>query len=258
MTGSRKSSTQVSPTRRMSPPPLVTSRQQYPRRQLFHRQGFCADADRGRPVSVRRHQIRPLKGRHLRQTRADYPQAHSDPRCRSEILRSQETDQPYAQCQVRLRIAWSSFVREFGPINFTSVSTTTDEESGEVRETHRRPNLSPFLDDPDCWLVASIEDYDLETNTAKPGPIFTERVISPPAPPIITSALDALAVVLNERGHVDPDHIAELLHSDTTSVITSSALPSSAILAMERGRRRTPICPALFAPSSNSQKPLLR
>ena len=137
-----------------------------------------------------------------------------------EILRSQETDQPYAQCQVRLRIAWSSFVREFGPINFTSVSTTTDEETGEVRETHRRPNLAPFLNDPDCWLVASIEDYDLETNTAKPGPIFTERVISPPAPPIITSALDALAVVLNERGHVDPDHVTELLHSDTTSVIT--------------------------------------
>ena len=137
-----------------------------------------------------------------------------------EILRCQETDQPHAQCQVRLRIAWSSFVRAFGPINFTSVSTTTDEETGEVRETHRRPNLAPFLDDPDCWLVASIEDYDLETNTAKPGPIFTERVISPPAPPLITSALDALAVVLNERGHVDPDHVAELLHSDTDAVIT--------------------------------------
>ncbi len=137
-----------------------------------------------------------------------------------EILHSQETDQPYAQAQVRLRIAWSSFVREFGPINFTSVSTATDEETGEVRETHRRPNLARFLDDPDCWLVASIEDYDLETNTAKPGPIFTERVISPPAPPIIISALDALAVVLNERGHVDPDHVAELMHCDTSSVIT--------------------------------------
>ena len=87
------------------------------------------------------------------------------------------------------------------------------EETGEVRETHRRPNLAPFLDDPDCWLVASIEDYDLETNTAKPGPIFTERVIAPPPSPVITSAADALAVVLNERGHVDPTHIAELLHA---------------------------------------------
>ncbi|MCF1455950.1 DEAD/DEAH box helicase family protein, partial [Agrobacterium vitis] len=135
------------------------------------------------------------------------------------ILKLQERDQPWQKAQVALRIAWSSFVREFGPINFTSVSTSEDPETGEVRETHRRPNIAPFLDDPDCWLVASIEDYDLETNTAKPGPIFTERVIAPPPAPVITSASDALAVVLNERGHVDPDHIAELLHRDVEDVI---------------------------------------
>ena len=74
-------------------------------------------------------------------------------------------------------------------------------------------------DDPDCWLVASIEDYDLESNTAKPGPIFTERVIAPPPAPVITSAVDALAVVLNERGAVDPAHVAELLHGDVDAVI---------------------------------------
>ncbi|RWX81464.1 lactate dehydrogenase [Neorhizobium lilium] len=135
------------------------------------------------------------------------------------ILKLQERDQPWTQAQVSLRIAWSSFVREFGPINFTSISTSEDPETGEVREVHRRPNIAPFLDDPDCWLVASIEDYDLETNTAKPGPIFTERVIAPPPTPMITSASDALAVVLNERGHVDPDHIAELLHRDVEGVI---------------------------------------
>ncbi|RWI62182.1 MAG: lactate dehydrogenase [Mesorhizobium sp.] len=136
-----------------------------------------------------------------------------------EVLKSQELDRPWKEAQVRLRIAWSNFVRAFGPINTTVVSTTEDQETGEVRETHRRPNLQPFLDDPDCWLVASIEEYDLESDTAKPGPIFTERVISPPTPPVITSAADALAVVLNERGHVDPDHIAELLHRDVDDVI---------------------------------------
>ncbi|MHC2432364.1 N12 class adenine-specific DNA methylase [Bradyrhizobium elkanii] len=67
--------------------------------------------------------------------------------------------------------------------------------------------------------MASIEDDDLESDTAKPGPIFTERVIAPPAPPVITSATDALAVVLNERGLVDPDHIAELVHRDADDVI---------------------------------------
>jgi N12 class adenine-specific DNA methylase/adenine-specific DNA methylase len=136
-----------------------------------------------------------------------------------EVLKAQECDRPWKPAQVKLRIVWSNFVRAFGPINFTTVSTIEDEETGEVRETHRRPNIQPFLDDPDCWLVASIEDYDLESNTATPGPIFTERVIAPPAPPVITSAADALAVVLNERGHVDPDHVAELLHRDVEDVI---------------------------------------
>ena len=136
-----------------------------------------------------------------------------------EVLKAQELDRPWKPAQVKLRIAWSNFVRAFGPINTTIVSTSEDPETGEVRETHRRPNLAPFLDDPDCWLVASIEDYDLETDTARPGPIFTERVIAPPSAPIIKSSADALAVVLNERGHVDVDHIAELLHVDPEIVI---------------------------------------
>lgn len=136
-----------------------------------------------------------------------------------EVLKAQELDRPWKPAQVKLRIAWSNFVRAFGPINTTVVSTSEDPETGDVRETHRRPNLQPFLDDPDCWLVASIEDYDLETDTARPGPIFTERVIAPPSAPIITSAADALAVVLNERGHVDVDQIAELIHADAESVI---------------------------------------
>ena len=136
-----------------------------------------------------------------------------------DVLKAQELDLPWKEAQVRLRIAWSAFVRDFGPINHTKVSIAEDEATGEVRETHRRPNLAPFLDDPDCWLVASIEDYDLDTDTARPGPIFTERVISPPAAPVIASAADALAVVLNERGCVDLDHIAELLHRDAQQVI---------------------------------------
>jgi len=136
-----------------------------------------------------------------------------------EVLKAQETDRPWRDLQVRLRIAWSAFVRDFGPINHTTVSVQEDPGTGEIKETHRQPNLSPFRDDPDCWLVASIEDYDIETDTAKPGPIFSSRVIAPPMSPVITNAADALAVVLNERGHVDLDHIAELLHLDVATVI---------------------------------------
>jgi len=136
-----------------------------------------------------------------------------------EVLKLQEFDRQWKPAQVKLRIAWSNFVREFGPINFTTVSTTEDSETGEVRETHRRPNLQPFLDDPDCWLVASIEDYDLETNTARSGPIFTERVIAPPPPPHITSAADALHGVFYERRHADAHHISALLQRDGADLV---------------------------------------
>jgi len=66
----------------------------------------------------------------------------------------------WTEWQQRLRVAHATFVRNFGPINLTTITTLTDAETGEIRETHRRPNLSPFLDDPDCWLVSSIEEYD--------------------------------------------------------------------------------------------------
>ncbi|WOJ91717.1 N-6 DNA methylase (plasmid) [Methylocapsa polymorpha] len=127
-----------------------------------------------------------------------------------EVLRAQENNDPWGLAQVRLRVAYSSFVRNFGPINLTTISETTDPETGETRQTQRRPNLQPFLDDPDVWLVSSIEDYDVETGKGKQGPIFTERVLHPPVTPLIENAADALAVTLHELGYVDIGRIAEL------------------------------------------------
>jgi N12 class adenine-specific DNA methylase len=127
-----------------------------------------------------------------------------------EVLRRQANDEPWGSAQIRLRSAYALFVRNFGPINLTTISETVTAE-GETRETFRRPNLQPFLDDPDVWLVASIEDYDLESGTAKHGPIFRERVLHPETTPVIETAEDALAVALHETGLVDLDRIAELL-----------------------------------------------
>jgi N12 class adenine-specific DNA methylase len=136
-----------------------------------------------------------------------------------EVLRAQAADLPWAPAQVRLHIAYSNFVRAFGPINHTVISVTTDPETGDERETHRRPNLAPFADDPDCWLVASIEDFDIESGLARMGPIFSERVIAPPTAPLIATAADALAVTLNETGRVDIDHLAELLDRDPATAL---------------------------------------
>jgi adenine-specific DNA methylase len=131
-----------------------------------------------------------------------------------DVLSARVAGQPWKELQVRLRTCYSTFIRYYGPINHTVVSTLTDDETGEEREQHRRPNLSHFADDPDCWLVASIEDYDLDTGVARMGPIFRERVVSPPALPMITSAADALAVTLNELGFVEPERLGELLECE--------------------------------------------
>ncbi|HKN27322.1 MAG TPA: methyltransferase, partial [Roseiarcus sp.] len=134
------------------------------------------------------------------------------------VLRAQEADLPWGGAQVRLRGFYAHFKREFGPINLTTISEATSAD-GEVRETVRRPNLQPFLDDPDVWLVASIEDYDVETGVARSGPIFTERVLHPPVTPEVTGAADALAVALHETGVVDLDRVAELVGVTRESAI---------------------------------------
>ncbi|MBW4025582.1 MAG: lactate dehydrogenase [Proteobacteria bacterium] len=136
-----------------------------------------------------------------------------------EILRAQAAGRPWIQAQIKLRQAYSGFIRYHGPINHTIVSVTRDAETGEEKESHRRPNLAHFSDDPDCWLVASIEDYDLESGIAKKGPIFDQRVVSPPMTPVITSATDALAVTLNEIGYVDPERLAELLECEPADAL---------------------------------------
>ena len=128
-----------------------------------------------------------------------------------EILRAQADDGVWGPAQTRLRVAYHAFVRAFGAINLTTTSSRTDPVTGETREIQRRVNLHPFQDDPDCWLVASIEDYDPESHSTHPGPIFRERVLHPPTQPLIVTAADALAVTLHECGVVDLERIAELL-----------------------------------------------
>ncbi len=127
------------------------------------------------------------------------------------ILRAQLNDQPYAASQEKLLTHYRQFTRKYGPINRTITSIRTDPDTGAEKEYQRRPNLQPFLDDPDVWLVASIEAYDEASDTGTPGAIFTERVVKPPVAHEIRSAQDALAVSLHERGRVDLPLIAGLL-----------------------------------------------
>lgn len=123
------------------------------------------------------------------------------------ILYAQMQDDPWGKYQTRLMLAWKEFVKSFGPINKTNITVRTSLNNDKEIETRRRPNLVPLLDDPDVWLVSAIEIYDEVENTAKPGAIFTERVISAPTEPEIHSTIDALAIVLDKMGCVNIDQI---------------------------------------------------
>ena len=136
-----------------------------------------------------------------------------------EVLRAQEADRPWEAAQARLETAYAAFTRRHGPINKLVVSKSEPDEDGDVVERSRRPNIAPMKDDPDCWLVTAIEEYDVSTGKGTRGPIFTQRVISPPPDRVINSPADALAVVLNEAGEVDVDRVAEILGTDRHTAI---------------------------------------
>ncbi|MGD9811022.1 MAG: helicase-related protein [Sphingobium sp.] len=127
------------------------------------------------------------------------------------ILRAQLGDRPYADLQQQLFTHYRRFIKKHGPINRTITTIRTDPDTGAEKECQRRPNLQPFLDDPDVWLVASIENYDEPNDAGTPGAIFTQRVVKPPVVQEIHSAQDALAVSLHDRGRVDIPLIAGLL-----------------------------------------------
>lgn len=135
------------------------------------------------------------------------------------VLAAQERQACAVDAQGTLAAAYDAFVAVHGPINHTVITPRVDPDTGERSETHRQPNIAPFRDDPDCWLVASIERYDPETDTATKGPVFTDIVIARPPVPVIETAADAMARCLHEHGHVDMPTIATLIGRDEDAVI---------------------------------------
>ena len=112
-------------------------------------------------------------------------------------LRSQlngTPDEDVVAARDDLNRTYDRFVARFGPVS-------------------ARANTSAFRGDPDLPLLLSLEQYDEESGRATKAAIFRERTIQRhrPAPQVATPQ-EALLVTLNERGCVDPDFIAGLLH----------------------------------------------
>jgi N12 class adenine-specific DNA methylase/CheY-like chemotaxis protein len=111
---------------------------------------------------------------------------------------------------------YSTYHRLYGPINrFTTARTGRfDPDTGAEVNRRIRPRMGGFRDDPHWPLVAALEDFDDETQTARRAAIFTDRVISPPPQRLgVDTPAEAVAVCLDETGAVTLERVAELLGS---------------------------------------------
>ncbi len=112
-------------------------------------------------------------------------------------LRSQldgTPDEDVVAAREDLNLTYDRFVARLGPIS-------------------QRANTSAFRGDPDLPLLLSLEQYDEESGRATKAAIFRERTIQKQRPvPSVSTPQEALLVTLNERGCVDLDFIAGLLH----------------------------------------------
>ncbi len=112
-------------------------------------------------------------------------------------LRSQldgTPDEDVIAAREELNRTYDSFVARLGPIS-------------------ERANVIAFRGDPDLPLLLSLEQYDAQTGRATKATLFHERTIQKHRPaPQVSTPQEALLVTLNERGCVDLDYLASLLH----------------------------------------------
>ncbi|HEV2330646.1 MAG TPA: DEAD/DEAH box helicase family protein, partial [Verrucomicrobiae bacterium] len=117
-----------------------------------------------------------------------------------ECLRTQLEDAPEDEIQLAralLNQAYDRFISRFGPLS-------------------DRVNANAFESDPDLPLLFSLENYDSEKKKATKTGIFRERTIQKQKPvKSVNSPKEALLVSLNEKGHVDLEHMESLIHRPT-------------------------------------------
>jgi N12 class adenine-specific DNA methylase/SAM-dependent methyltransferase len=134
------------------------------------------------------------------------------------VLQAQNEAWPTAEresTRTALNQHYQSFVKQYGPINKTTFSQTSDGTS-----IRRMPNLVKFRDDPDAMLVMSLEDYDEVTGVATQAAIFSRDVVGPKQSVAhVDSAEEGLLVSLNERGGIDLPFIASLYGKSESTII---------------------------------------
>ena len=132
------------------------------------------------------------------------------------------------QLRAKLNTRYSTYAAGYGAINrFELVPRRTkdkdtgrmvplvDEETGLPEMRRVRPRQGGFGDDPFSAVVAALEEFDEETQTARRADIFTQRVVSARSPRLgADTPEEALAISLDTAGEVRLPTVAWLLGVD--------------------------------------------
>jgi len=84
----------------------------------------------------------------------------------------------------------------------------------------KRPNIKPFMEDPESYRLRSIESYDDTTGESTKREIFYRNPISKYTEPELKSVNDGLLWSLNSLGRFDVEAIAEKMGKTEDTVIT--------------------------------------
>jgi N12 class adenine-specific DNA methylase/SAM-dependent methyltransferase len=155
-------------------------------------------------------ELRVLIG--LRDTALALLAAEADPHRSDDSLTPLRTD---------LNRRYDRYRATYGPINRAKiVQGKVDAETGLPSISRRRPAMGGFRQDPDYVVVLALEDYDDDTGEAHKAPIFQRRVNRRPVrPDHADTPAEALALCLDQLGHLDFPTIAGLLRTDPDSVV---------------------------------------
>lgn len=118
---------------------------------------------------------------------------------------AQVTDGAWEAELKKLNKAYDAFVKAHGPINAFRVQQrkSTDEDGNPVTvESRIFTNRRLFREDYDAAIVTQLEVIDEEGNFKK-GPFLNGRTIGKPLTRTVETIGDALAVSLDETGHLD-------------------------------------------------------
>jgi N12 class adenine-specific DNA methylase len=168
-----------------------------------------AEIQRRRPNSIQQEVARAEAREEARYAGLSFDEGSFDP---SDMIKAGATTMAIARARKEAKLKAETNGKKWDEGSF-------DPEDMPDVIIDKRPNVDPFMDDPESYRLRAIEHYNEATGRGEKSKIFFENVISRQREPEIKSVNDAVLHVLNQRGRLDVPHIAELVGKSESETI---------------------------------------